>query len=91
LEPSIDRGIKQANGDRAWPAPEETANHQVGINDRPNGGPRAHPAPSAHRSVDDLVDPPLVAGTRLPPDLPDDQTELHRRGEQALDEGKLIT
>jgi len=44
-----------------------------------------------HRSVDDLVDPPLVAGTRLPPDLPDDQTELHRRGEQALDEGKLIT
>jgi hypothetical protein len=44
-----------------------------------------------HRSVDDLVDPPLVTGTRLPPDLPDDQTELHRRGEQALDEGKLIT
>jgi hypothetical protein len=44
-----------------------------------------------HRSVDDLVDPPLVTGTRLPPDLPDDQTELHRRGEQALDAGKLIT
>src|SRR4029453_5019501 len=41
------------------------------------------------RSVDDPVDPPLVTGARLPPDLPDDQTELHRRGEQALDERKL--
>jgi hypothetical protein len=90
LEPSVDRGIEQANGDRARPAPEETRITRLESTTTLTAG-RAFTPHLPHRSVDDLVDPPLVTGTRLPPDLPDDQTELHRRGEQALDEGKLIT
>jgi hypothetical protein len=43
-----------------------------------------------HRSVDDLVDPPLVTRTGPPSDLPDDQAELHRRRKQTLDEGNLL-
>jgi hypothetical protein len=33
---------------------------------------------------------PLVTGTSLPTDLSDDQTELHRRREEALDERNLV-
>jgi hypothetical protein len=51
---------------------------------------RARTANLPYRPVDNRVDAALISWPGLVPDLPDDQTKPHRRGEQPFDKGELI-